>query len=310
MSRTFLLCVLLLSSAKLAGPQDLSCTTKPIRVTVTDGRWRTLSHLKIDNFAVQIHGRPIAVASLERDVVPKRLAILLDGSGSMRSIPKFQLGSGLATELVKSAPAEATVSIFIFSVNINGELSGTREMIIKELESLQHLKNFPRGRTAVLDSLLELFARTNAGPDDLIFLLTDGEDRNSEHNKNDVTNALRSNGTQLCTVLLPAFDRVTRAAQDGINRVTDVTDQSGGCLVSWKYWIKPEPTEAQIHLAANALLASAFTNYRLQLRLNAAPEGRQSVDIKLVNLPHDVKKKHFRVRYQQELPACLPPARN
>src|SRR5437588_2440799 len=89
------------------------CRHRTVVVNVSDGKWRTLSNLKTDNFSAKLGSEAIDITAVTPRVRPRRLVVLLDTSGSMTD--KLPVGLELSQQLIALVPSSTATAFYTFS---------------------------------------------------------------------------------------------------------------------------------------------------------------------------------------------------
>jgi VWFA-related protein len=320
--------ILLMSVLVSAGlkAQALPCPRQTVPVTVSDAKGRMITGLKAVDFGVHVHGHPATITNYVVDTGPRRIALVLDASGSMiKDGGQWNQTITLAKTLVEGLPREDSVAFVAFASQVDRKIGFTqdRRPILEELDDLRGgSKVIPKNmrETALWDSALEasrLFDLRRVG--DAIYIMTDGDDNYSHASRSDVEGALVAAGVRFFPLLPPSIDLVggsrtkgnldVEASLETQTRKTleDVADNTGGALFTFYdrqiNGARVPFTPGELGVALKQLSALTHEFYRLEIELPQPNDKNRDWKIEVVD-PIRKDKSTLVARYPHKLTPC------
>ena len=293
-----------LSLAALAQAPAPQPERRTFAVSVLDKDGKAIHGLTAANFRGAFRGQPVKILSATEDSSPRRIAIPIDRSASMRMDPDLVefIWATVHRMIESSAPPHKLVLLtFSDSLAQHSELTEDRAALLRGLEKAQDTR--VRGSTALFDAL----ARTSkafapARPSDAIVVLSDGLENASGRGNWAAERNLAALGIRVYFVwpLRPRDTRhpplvLTIAKQDMI-RLGDVT---GGLLLELQEY-RPEDAAPVVARISDALC----TGYLIEVQFPAAIDKPREWKLELVDAEQKPLKDH-RVAY----PRLLVPQR-
>lgn len=183
-------------------PYTLTIKVKLVNlfVTVVDRKGRVVKNLKKDDFFLwEDEKRQFITHFATHDDAPLSIAILLDISGSMDLMDKFEHSVQIIKKLIALSKEEDEISLFTFCdgiVQIAVPFTQNKAEILEKLESLR-----PYGKTALYWAV-DVMPRILGKPKNrqAILLLTDGIDNLSKIPLNDVLENIKRTRLPIYTV--------------------------------------------------------------------------------------------------------------
>jgi hypothetical protein len=193
--------------------QEPTCANGTVSVGILDSRGDVPPDLNVGAFVAQSDRRRLEITAARPDSGPKRVAILIDTSASMRKdvsvSGKMNLAYWAASDAIKRLPANVSIAVVGFSKEVDRKLdfSVPREKLASEIADREKSADTsPRGRTALLDAIEYVLGHIpNAGPGDVIYAITDGEDNHSHIKTSVLQTRLEATGVRLHLFLLQDF---------------------------------------------------------------------------------------------------------
>lgn len=329
---TVLLCLLVVTSfaaasfvvAPFTAAQDKpdKPERRAISVSVMDKEGNFVEGLTAENFEVKIGRKQVRVDSARVDVRPRRIAIVLDISGSMEEQKLIGTAELVAFNAVTSLTPNHHVSFYTISTSPEKIVTLTNN----RKEAVSALKSFVQGkkkkdkklrRTALWDTLYLAatdFPQKAFG--DVIYLITDGGDSASKIKKKKVEEELLRRGIRVFSVCLddPYF---TRGGTEAPSRVCRrVAEVSGGWAVALSSrsrggglnWVrKSEKEKMNFVKLLRGLYWPLIVTYRVVIELPETVKERQKLKVKVVD-ENGKKKKKLKLSYPRYLfPLEEPP---
>ena len=195
-----------------------------LHATVKNDRGDLVTDLDRSAFSVFENGRPQPVTLFRRDDVPVSLGLLIDNSGSMRTLRARVEAAALA--LVRASNPDDEVFVVNFADKVHVDVPMTRE--IKAVEA-----NIARvdsiGGTALRDAvrLAEQYLRDHASRDRRVLLVvTDGKDNASVATVKQIEAAAERSETSLFGIGLFADEGAS--SKQGRRELEALTTRTGG----------------------------------------------------------------------------------
>lgn len=193
--------------------QESPCTKRSIPVGILDSHGEVPHDLSVNTFTAELHRKPLEITAATLFSGPKRVAILVDASGSMKngvySSGKAKLAYWVMADAVKRLPANVSIAMLGFNEKVDRKLdfSTSREQLTSELtEREKSPDSSVRGKTALWDAIEYVLNQLpNAAPGDTIYAITDGEDNRSQIRAAKLENRLQRAGVRLHVFLLRDF---------------------------------------------------------------------------------------------------------
>jgi hypothetical protein len=316
-----------------AAAQDLACRQSLIAVNVSDERGFPVAGLSVSNFRAELRGKPLKILALSVDKRPRRIAVLLDASESIRSnsTGKWDLAQEIAQHFVQNGPPDAQIS---FDIVGSGSPRMLRPLDTKDVtfgsrslgELLQGLPAVGPGerRGALFDVIHQGLTRIEKPQfGDVVYLVTDGDEEGSKRKPAEIQKELAQYGVRVFAVTLPMIRDLEFAvirpgttdsqfeAQHETTDFRDTISGSGGHIFrvrpnrrtnEWGFHFD-EKERVALATSLQLLYVEMIQFYRLDLEV-AAPL-REPTNWKLeLRLPAELAKKSLRVTYPAKLFPC------
>jgi Ca-activated chloride channel family protein len=201
--------------------------------SVFDKKGDFVGGLKEDNFKVYEDGVEQKVASFSREDVPASMGILLDLSGSMKG--KIDQVNKAALAFIRASNPQDQV----FLIGFNDEVELLQDFTSDIDEVTDSLDNaLVMGGTSLYDAIYlgVQKAQTGKKPKKAIVVITDGEDRDSYYNLNELLTKVQESDVQVFCVgfLNPSgskgfFGRWSKSASDQAHdALVRISEETGG----------------------------------------------------------------------------------
>lgn len=267
--------------------RNVDMVALPVTVLNKDGKF--VDSLKENNFQVYEDKVQQQLALFEREDVPVTLGLVIDNSGSMSD--KRPSVNEAALTLVQSSNPDDQV----FVVNFNEDYyldqpSDFTSNISILKQALDRIDS--RGSTALYDAVLASLNHLRLGTRQkkVLVVVTDGEDNSSRHSLQDTVMAAERSNAVIYTIGLLSEDdrREARIAKRALQALSDAT---GGLAFF------PKSVDA-----VHQICLQVAQDIRDQYLLGYYPSNPQSnggfrhVEVRLVDVPHDLGKLSVRTR--------------
>lgn len=213
----------------------------PIPVSVLDATGRSVTNLKLENFELQIDGKPAEISEVSRSETPVRLAMLFDNSSSVLQAREFEKKA--AIRFFKRVLRPEIDLAALYSVSTGSRLE---QPLTKNADNLvQAIENFPmpQGATALLDAIIKAAKYlSDSNGRRVIVIVSDGEDTISDSTFEDAVKAAQSMNCQIYVVKTTDFENYKRTGSRNGNsniralaaerRMQDISAQTGGTVYS------------------------------------------------------------------------------
>lgn len=279
--------------AQTAGP----CLDRTVVASVIDKSGNPVINLQAANFRGQVGGRDVTIVSAEPVPAARRIVILLDASGSM--LDDLPVARTVALDLLSAAP-QSQVSLVTFADKVEVRV-GFTESHSRIADALQTVT--PGKRTALHDALIAgLQLLDPPGPDDLVFLITDGGNNLGNTTDAQVEKALRT--SQVRTLAFLFVDSVAPTPEEVRlgSDVSDLIEPTGGAVARYERRGLRQTSPAQLQLAVNRLIAQAVYAYRLRIQIGAPIDKPKHWRLKVVDVPEKIRGA--KITYPDELMPC------
>ncbi len=292
-----------LSPSLVFSQAEDACLTRRIFVYLRDSKDRTaLVHLEAKNFSGQVNRRPVEIRVAEPWVQPRRVAILLDVSGSMKEVTEAVIvaARSFAGQLNSSTSCE--VVIFDQQIEARTECSADRAALLADARNVKP----KHGRTAIYDVISEVINHWgDASSNDVIFLISDGGDNASKIKIEEISRLVIKTGVRMPALLVEDSRIASQEEDEGKANVGALCNESGAdFLVIDKAEFKSNLKG--IVYDTPVLTNAVINSYRLTIHLPEPLHQAKSWALKLENIPPELKNRKYKLFYPQKLAACNP----
>jgi VWFA-related protein len=269
--------------------QEMSVSIINLYASVRDQKGRPVYGLKQNDFSLYVDGQKQVITNFSSDITePLNLAFLLDVSGSMAMLNKFEIAKSLIRGLVERLQKEDEVALLIFAdgeVELLVDFTKDKEAMLNRMEQLK-----PFGGTALRNAvaycsnlLIQSIGKKG------IILLSDGVDTRSDLKMEEATRMASS-----VEIPIYAFELIrSKWVEEGSEKTVDelplkqISESTGGLYFTVDPGVGEELTLAS---------ARIFEDLKYQYYIGYVPHGSRSgygkVDLKTKKPSHRV-----RVRY-------------
>jgi hypothetical protein len=237
-------CFVLSSCCEIVGAQTEPCTHRTIIASLTNRDWAPITGVQRDDLVGEFRGKSIQLLSLTPDEGPRRIAILLDASGSLTEAQTepapWYLAVALASHIVEAKLEHTELALIIFNERIIEVLdfdSGQAKLAerLRKIGSDPNYKKLNvKGKTALWDAADEALGRlgrSNATRE--IYAITDGGDNASRTKEKELHHRLAESRTRMFATILqaPIQNRArTPEELEGPQALQEMVTQSGGVV--------------------------------------------------------------------------------
>ena len=195
-----------------------------LHVTVTNGHGERVTNLDRRSFAVLEDGRPQPITFFRSDDVPTSLGLIIDNSGSMRSLRTRVEAAALAFVRASNPLDEVFVLNFADTPRIDVPFTNDVRVLEAGVTRVDAI-----GGTAMRDALLvaERYLRAHATHDRrALLVITDGNDNASTVSTSECRRAVERSGAAIYAVRLVRDDMSSadvRGNDDELDRLAELT---------------------------------------------------------------------------------------
>jgi hypothetical protein len=308
-----LLCVLFLYVTAPLHGQNTGCTERTFIANVFDHGVLPISLMK-ENFQITYRGQKLAPHFVSYSEGPRRVMVLLDMSGSMKTpqgnAAKWRVAKLAAWDVLTALTPGSKIGLMTFATNVltRVPLSSNRDAIADWLngEKAQNV-DLLKGRTALYDAIESALDQMRSyEPGDAIFVITDGGENASEVRRSKVQNALRESGVRLFTLMVPTDMYTAPVEFDGRKNLAALSNDSGGIVDpldtehGWGMFDDRLKQELRVHITRLSLQISSF--YALAVDLPEDPHKTKRWEVTL--LEAGKRNRDAWVGYPHEIPPC------
>lgn len=210
--------------AEQASPFRAETRLVVVHATVRNDRGDLVTTLDRGAFTVYENGKPQPIAVFRRDDVPVSLGLLIDNSGSMRTLRSRVEAAALAFVRASNPADEVFVINFADHPRLDVEMTGDPRAIEAGIARVDSI-----GGTALLDAVdaAETYLRARATRDrKALLIVTDGKDNASEKTMKQIQEAAEQSDTVVYAVGL--FADEGGSSKDGRKELNELTARTGG----------------------------------------------------------------------------------
>ncbi len=216
-------------------------TLVPIPATVLDANGRTISTLNLDDFELQVNGKPAEISELSRYETPIRLAMLFDNSSSVSVARDFEIKAAIRFFERMIRPDKDLAALF--SVATASRLEQPLTSDVRLLTRSVEFFGPAEGATALLDGIVK--AADYLGEVQgrrVIVIVSDGDDTYSDATLEQALRSLQLSNCQVYVVKTTDFENYVRTRSRAGNanlrqlaaerRMLEIANQTGGRVYS------------------------------------------------------------------------------
>jgi VWFA-related protein len=250
-----------------------------LHATVKDDRGALVTDLESHAFAVYENGHRQPITLFRRDDIPVSLGLLIDNSGSMRTLRARVEAAALA--FVRASNPDDEVFVVNFADKVRVDVPMTRDIHAVE-GSIARVDSI--GGTALRDAvrLAEEYLRQHASRDrHVLLVITDGKDNASETTVKQIEAASEHSETAVFGIGLFADDG--SAAKQGRRELDTLTSRTGGVALypAGPDDIEPAALDLARQIRRQYTIGYKPTNAGLDgtyrtIRVNATADGRST----------------------------------
>ena len=195
-----------------------------VPVTVTDGKGKTVTDLRREQFQVLDDSTPVEIVSFAREEAPVSIGIVLDLSGSMHTKKRHAVNA--IREIVKrSGPKdEALLMTFSDTPELRVDFTHDVQAVLDPL-----LFAGAKGATALIDAVyagLQHMKRAK-NPRRVLVVVSDGGDNNSRYTETELTSLALESDTQVYSISI--HEAVANVQErSGVYLLGKLSENTGG----------------------------------------------------------------------------------
>jgi VWFA-related protein len=196
-----------------------------LHATVKNGRGEVVTGLGREAFSVYEDGKRQSITLFNHDDAPVSLGLVVDNSGSMRTLrPRVEAS---ALSLVRASNADDEVFVINFADKARMDVPMTKDVHVLE-SGIARVDTI--GGTALRDAVAQAetyLRQTASNPRKVIVVLSDGYDNASMTQKAELQKTAEQNAIAIYAIGLMA-DATTDRAHEGRSALTQLTKPTGG----------------------------------------------------------------------------------
>jgi Ca-activated chloride channel homolog len=262
----------------------------PIPVSVTDAAGRPVTTLKLEDFELQVDGKPEALSELARSESPVRLALLFDNSSSVTTARDFEAKAAIRffRQVIRPDKDQAALFSVATATRLEQPLTRNVSQLVSAIQSLPPAE----GATSLLDGIIMAanYLREAQGRR-VIVIVSDGEDTLSDSTFDDTLKALHVSNSQVYVVKTTDFENFKKTGNRSGNanirllaadrRMQDLGGQTGGAVYS-------PVDERELDMAFGQIAAELAQQYILSYYPEAEQANNQfrMIDLKIKGHPN------------------------
>lgn len=216
-------------------------TLVPIPATVLDANGRTITTLKLEDFDLQINGKPAEISDLSRAETPIRLAMLFDNSSSVSVAREFEIKAAIRFFERMIRPDKDLAALFSVATfsRLEQPLTSDVRLLTRSVEFFGPAE----GATALLDGIIK--AADYLGEVQgrrVMVIVSDGDDTYSDSTLEQALRSLQISNCQVYVVKTTDFENYVRTKSRAGNanlrqlsaerRMLEIANQTGGRVYS------------------------------------------------------------------------------
>lgn len=207
------------------------------------------------NFEIRVDGIPVAPFSTKAS--PKRVALLLDVSASMRS--RLDVAVSLATEIVKKLQPsdQVTFAAFASKEELSTGPTTDRNALLSSIQSASVPKGTKSLRTAMRNAIAQILGGDNHY--DAMVLFTDGGDNASKTKDGALRKMVESSDVRIFAFLFVDDNFATPEEAQGSSAVKELVNLSGGiALLPWQWDWRQRGNPPRLNQASEKRVAASL----------------------------------------------------
>ncbi len=213
----------------------------PIPVSVTDAEGQAVTHLRLEDFTLQIDGKAAEIGDLARSETSVRLALLFDNSSSVLIAREFEKKAAVKFFKKVIRPEKDLAALFSVATYTRLEQPFTKN--ISQINAAIERFPMPEGATQLLDGIIKAaeYLKDSDGRR-VIVIMSDGVDTISDSTFEQSMKAAQFYNCQIYVVKTTDFENYKRTGQRGGNanirsleaerRMQEFAAQTGGAVYS------------------------------------------------------------------------------
>jgi Ca-activated chloride channel family protein len=223
------------------GVVKVASTLVPIPVSVLDRNGRAVTNLTLDDFQLQIDGKPAEISDVARSESPIRLAMLFDNSSSVLIAREFEKDAAIKFFRQVIRPGKDLAALY--TISTTAELAQPFTSEISSITRAIELFPTPEGATSLLGGIVEAseYLREVHGRRVMV-IVSDGDDTMADATLEEAVRALQIASCQVYVVKTTDFENFKRTGTRRGNanlqqltaerRMNEIAGQTGGSVYS------------------------------------------------------------------------------
>lgn len=204
-----------------------------LNVLVTDNSNRPVTDLRAEEFRVLEDGKPQNIRSFSREELPVSYGLVVDASGSQRSLLNYVIDTGRSIVGSNKPGDEAFILSFVDAskIQIEQDFTSNKNALSDALDNI-YIRG---GLTAMIDAVnyaLDYLKKNKRTPAtarrQAIIIITDGEDRGSHMRADALLNRLREEDAQVFIIGMTEMSSLQSSREKAAGFLTRIAEASGG----------------------------------------------------------------------------------
>jgi len=283
------------------------CMRQAVPLTVIDEEWRLVPDLTVTQLRGKYRGKPVRIHSLNISRRTRRIALLVDASGSMKAWQrqfggerkgKWELAVNFAKAFISTAPPETSLTIATFSTNASILFRPVnRQDVASPIAELERVE--PKSTTPLVDAIMAALNSADLQSGDTVFVVTDGQENASEMTLGKAERELIRRGIRLSVFLTLDYSFPGALTPGDILRVARAT----GGLSAGQGYVGELPKSEVLSALSSRLHRLIVENYEADVEFAKPLDRIRSWKLELFD-KNGRKLKAASFTYPRKLPSC------
>lgn len=255
-----------------------------IPVSVVDKDGNIVEGLTAKNFRGKFRGKEVIMLSARLDTGPRRIAVLVDTSTSMKDFPKvYSAAWNAAHDTASKLSKSHSVSLFTFAEKLKQEIGfgAKSEELSEKIINLANNQSSHKGKTALFNAIQDVFTHIDEQSFGLVvYVITDADSNKGNSNLDHIARIASEWGARLYFVCLPSYKMVDVGfyATNSCRQLAELTggiaysavtrlDVAGSTLAGLHHHAGEILSVERVLTENRKLLSSMETVYRMEIEI-------------------------------------------